>query len=187
MSIFDFNILSSISKNDRIFESCTSFIIISLVTSDPFLNFDVTSSAYCIQTQFAQPDIQQLVGGGGIYRKHWKLSWWALLLSFVSFHFTGYFFIFNWIVIPFHLMMYNEPEIVRNHVVLLCHHLNHSKSCRCREKFVCSVNSLYLMYHSAIHSCRFSLEYEKKNKEEKKGISIDRSICNMFPVINNEQ
>lgn len=68
--LFDFNIRSSISKNDRIFASCMSFIIISLTTSDPSANFDDNSSAYCIQTQFAQPDIQQLVGGIGIYRKY---------------------------------------------------------------------------------------------------------------------
>lgn len=66
-SFFVFINRNSISKNVLIFESCTSFIIISLARSVPFRSFDVSSSAYWIQTQFAQPDIQQLFGGVGIY------------------------------------------------------------------------------------------------------------------------
>lgn len=64
---FSFSMRSSISRNALIFESCTSFMIISRAISDPSRNFDVNSSAYWIQTQFAHPDIQQLVGGDGIY------------------------------------------------------------------------------------------------------------------------
>lgn len=48
-------------------------MIISRTASDPSRSFDDTSSAYCIQTQFAHPLIQQLVGGGGIFRK--KKQW----------------------------------------------------------------------------------------------------------------
>lgn len=64
---FNLSIRSSMSRKDLIFVSCTSFIIISRAPSDPFRNCDDISSAYWIHTQLAQPDIQQLVGGDGIY------------------------------------------------------------------------------------------------------------------------
>lgn len=59
-------IRSSISRNDRIFVSWTSFIIIDRATSDPLRSFFDNTSAYSIHTQFAQPDMQQFVGGAGI-------------------------------------------------------------------------------------------------------------------------
>lgn len=70
------SIRSSISRNVCILVSCTSFIIISLALSEPSRNCNDKSSAYLIQTQFAHPDIQQFVGGGGIYSEQWiKRNW----------------------------------------------------------------------------------------------------------------
>lgn len=49
-------------------------MIICLAALVPPLSFWLKISAYSIQTQFAQPDMQHVFGGGGICELKWEIS-----------------------------------------------------------------------------------------------------------------
>lgn len=67
------SIRSSISRNVRIFGSSTSLIMMSRATDVPSRNLEAKLSAYSIHTQLAQPDMQQFVGGLGIWAQFEKI------------------------------------------------------------------------------------------------------------------
>lgn len=119
-SSFAFNIRNSISKNVLIFGSCTSFTIISRTTSDPFCIFEDSSLAYSIQTQFAQPDMQQLFGGVGIYLANWNENSCiqCILCMCVCVYLIG--------ILPLDCRHRSFlPSMLTNCLYLFCHHHYH--------------------------------------------------------------